>query len=89
MFTTIRRPRQVTVLIYGSHSDAEAAIRTKKGRSVFTIFGIPQPANVGLVLTFTKRNVVAIDVTPNTSNARNVSTSRATPGFSEAVDELP
>jgi hypothetical protein len=88
-FTTLRRPRHITVFLYRNHRDADAAVQRKKGRSVFSAFGIPKPANIGGIFVFRKRNVVAIDVTPNISKTPNVGRSIGTPGFVEAVEGLP
>jgi hypothetical protein len=84
-----RKGQHVTVFIYRNHRDAEAAVRSEKGRGVFTAFNIPKPASLGGILVFTKRNLVAIDVQPNTSKTPNVTRARATPGFWEAVNALP
>jgi hypothetical protein len=87
-FSTVGRPRHVTVFIYRSHRDADAAVRSKKGRGVFSAFDIPKPASIGSILVYTKANVVAIDVTPNLSKTPNVSRATGTPGFTEAVEGL-
>jgi len=88
-FTTVRRPQHVTVFIYRNHRDAEAAVRREKGHGVFSAFDIPRPASLGGIAVFTKRNIVAIDVTPNISATPNVTRAVATPGFVEAVEGLP
>jgi hypothetical protein len=82
------------VFIYRNHRDAEAAVRRKKGRGVFAAFDIPKPASIGSISVYTKRNIVAIDITPNLSKTPNVARAvfaRAvgTPGFVEAIEGLP
>jgi hypothetical protein len=87
-FTTVRRPRHV-MFIYRNHRDADAAVRREKARGVFSAFDIPRPVSIGGITVFTKRNIVAIDVTPNISTTPNVTRAVGTPGFKEAVEGLP
>jgi hypothetical protein len=89
MLMTRRSNQHVTVLIYPNHRAAAAAVRSEKGRGVFAAFDIPKPANVGGILVWLKRNIVAVDVGPNISKRTNVTRARTTPGFSEAVAGLP
>jgi hypothetical protein len=77
------------VFIYRNHRAAAAAVRRKKARGVFSAFDIPRPASIGSVTVFTKRNIVAIDVSPNISTTPNVTRAVGTPGFMEAVEGLP
>jgi hypothetical protein len=87
-FTTLRRPRHITVFLYRNHRDADAAVQGKEGRSVLSAHGIPYTASSSIFI-FRKRNVVAIDVTPNLSKNPNVGRFVGTPSFVEAVEGLP
>jgi hypothetical protein len=87
-FTTLRRPRHLTVFLYRNHLDADAAVQGKDGRSVLSALGIPYPASSSIFI-LRKRNVVAIDVTPNLSKNPNVGRSVGTTGFVEAIEGLP